>query len=627
MPVVFPEKGNPYFPLPPDYPELSQDGKRKARRNAASLRGNPYLEVTAWYFFREYYLRSQPPGAFYAHGTVESPQAHAQIIHDWAKYPRSVTEAPRGMAKSTLVREQALRKLLTVPHYEVAGFYSGLDAVTKSILKVRGQIENNQRIIDDFGKMRTPRGQGIWNTQAFQLKNGAMFTGRPIRGAVLGMRPHEIFMDDVERDDSLTQEPADLAENFREFFFNAIYPMTEGECKVRVIGTIVDSKTFIHWLQTTNDPRIKNYWHRILYKAEWIDPSTGEQKLVWKEKMSAEWLAERRAIMGETAYARQYLNQPATDEDKPLKRHPLLTTYWLANADAPARTNPLSSNALLVTHQLTGWKEDELSKEKLPEVRKVVRPFRDVLAGMRRFICVDYATTYTPTSDFSVVHVMGLENSPVHTNTLYSLDIWIGRVRRERLIKQTYEMARKWGVYLIGVEAYPLQQEYFDRMHADLGAMFKSEGRPPAIVPLKFPPKFKKEDKIEGLTWRFTQFCVKLPADREDEAGYRALNYQIDHYTRDLVHLQFDDALDSMAMSQAIGKQRAPVRDIIARPEEDDPLQELKQGNFIDEVTGLPHAGALDWTQVSSQDLREIMDAHYDSLEAEGVSEWVNRPC
>ena len=50
MPVVFPQMGNDFFPLPADYPELVSEGQRLARVNAVQLQGRPDLEVAAWAF-------------------------------------------------------------------------------------------------------------------------------------------------------------------------------------------------------------------------------------------------------------------------------------------------------------------------------------------------------------------------------------------------------------------------------------------------------------------------------------------------------------------------------------------------------------------------------------------------
>lgn len=596
-----------------------------ARVNAVSLDGSPELQVAAWHFLREYYLRPTPPGMFYKHGTVESPEAHYQIIYDWCKWKLSVVEAPRGMAKSTLVREHAIRKMLTQPYYEIGGFYSGIDSVKKSVGIIKRQFEENSRIIDDFGKLRGKRGSGQWNNETIQLRNGATFTGRPIRGAVLGMRPNEIFLDDVERDDSLIQDQKDLSDAFREFFFNAIFPMAEEATLIRVIGTIVNARTFIHWLETTNDPRIADFWHRILYKAEYTDEGTGERRSVWEEKMSLEWLDGQLAKMGAEAYGLQYMNEAGRGTKLPLKRHPYLTSYWLNRPDEEAISNPFASDSDVVTHQLTGWEENPDTKERVPVYRQAVRPWSETLQQMRRFITIDYALTEKSTSDFSCIHVMGLENSEVHRNTLWSLDLWLGKVPRHKLVRIAFELARKWHVYLIGIEAYPLQTEYFERMDSDLAPYLNTLERPPAVVPLRFPPRMTKPEKLATLVWRFEQFAVKLPAHRASEPGYRALNYQIDHYTSDLKLLQHDDAIETLAMAQAIGKQRAPTREQIVT-DEVDPLEEMKKGNFTDEVTGMPYALALDWTKVSTEDLDAIAEAHYDAIEQEGVSEWVTGP-
>ncbi len=118
MAVVFPKQGNSVWPLPKDYVDLTAKGQSLARVNAVQLTGRPELEVAAWNFFRTWYLLSTPDGMFYKHGTVRSPDMHFRWVYHWEANQLSVTAAPRSAAKSTLIKENILRKVVSRPYWE-----------------------------------------------------------------------------------------------------------------------------------------------------------------------------------------------------------------------------------------------------------------------------------------------------------------------------------------------------------------------------------------------------------------------------------------------------------------------------------------------------------------------------
>lgn len=230
---------------------------------------------------------------------------------------------------------------------------------------------------------------------------------------------------------------------------------------------------------------------------------------------------------------------------------------------------------------------------------------------MRRFITVDSSRTTTPTSDFSVVHVMGFENSHEHRDTLYSLDIWIGRVRPEELLRQVYRLALKWDVNLIGVEAYPIMAEFYERVKDNLPGLYGDNIRVPRVIPLKFPPKMAKEDKIMQMEWRFRHFRVKLPIDRRQEPGYARLFYEIENFTEDMALLDHDDAIDTLAMHQAIGKQHQGLAPDIFKPV--NLIEEMKKGET--ESLGVPLMSGINAADLTDADLRVLLDRKYDEAE------------
>lgn len=609
--VVFPRKNNPYWPLPADYWELDDEGQRLARVNAASLSGTPELEAAGWHFFRENYLVPRGP-AWYRTGFSPSPPSHYKWVMDWHRYDLLVHAAPRGTCKTTVNLEDILRKLITVPYWECALFLATQAFCGDRLGRLMGELENNEYILRDFGNLKARRGSGVWNRGSrMDLSNGSSCRAIPITGASLGVRPSGlIVLDDVEKSDDLVQTPSDLRENFEQFFFNAVYPMARSpgfSIPIRIIGTLYNRRMFIYWLYTTDDPRIKEFWQRTLMNVIDLDWSV----------MGAEWQEQEKRRLGIAAYNAQYMNDPGTAADRVLQVHPELCTYWLEDVDDAAYNDPFNSRATCVTHTLKGVRKSA-DGEELPVPEMQHRSWVDVIGGMRRFITVDSSRTTTPTSDYSVVHVMGFENSHEHRDTLYSLDIWIGRVRPEELLRQVYLMALKWNVNLIGVEAYPVLAEFYERVRDNLPGMFGRNEAIPRVIPLKFPPRVQKEDKIMQMEWRFRHYRVKLPVDRRGEPGYRRLFYEVENFTEDMALLDHDDAIDTLAMHQAIGKQHQSAAPDVYTPV--NLIEEMKKGEGS--VLGVPAMSGINAADLTNEDLYALLNQRYDEAEEQyGPSE------
>jgi len=571
------------------------------------------LEAAGWHFFRENYLVPRGP-AWYRTGYSPSPPSHYQWVADWHSYDLLVHAAPRGTCKTTVNLEDILRKMITAPYWECALFLATQGFCGDRLGRLMGEVENNEYILRDFGNMKTKRGSGVWNRGSrMDLANGSSCRAIPISGASLGVRPSGlIVLDDVEKSDDLVQTPSDLRENFEQFFFNAIYPMARSpgfSIPIRIIGTLYNRRMFIYWLYTTDDIRIKTFWQRTLMNVIDLD---------WNV-MGVDWQAEERLRLGPAAFNAQYMNDPGTAADRVLQIHPELCTYWLEDVDDAAYNDPLNSRATCVTHTLKRIRKTADGDEvPVPEIQH--RSWQDVVGGMRRFITVDSSRTTTPTSDYSVVHVMGFENSHEHRDTLYSLDIWVGRVRPEELLRKVYEMAIKWKVNLVGVEAYPVLSEFYERVRDNLPSLYGANTSIPRVIPLKFPPKVRKEDKIMQMEWRFRHYRVKLPIARRDEPGYRRLFYEVENFTEDLALLDHDDAIDTLAMHQAIGKQHKSAAPDIYQPV--NLIEEMKKGE--QRVLGVPAMSGINASDLTNEDIRALLEQRYDAAEEEHgpVEEW-----
>jgi hypothetical protein len=117
-----------------------------------------------------------------------------------------------------------------------------------------------------------------------------------------------------------------------------------------------------------------------------------------------------------------------------------------------------------------------------------------------------------------------------------------------------------------------------------------------------------KADKIMGMEWRFRHFRVKLPVDRKKEPGYVRLFYEIENFTEDMALLDFDDAIDTLAMHQKIGKQHRSAAPDVHKPL--DLVDEIRKGEY--ELAGIPLMSGINASDLSNDDLRIILKARYE---------------
>lgn len=604
---------NPFYPLPPNYPYLSEEEKSIARVEACMRQDTPEEYVAAWSFFRSYYLFPPASYGFYKHGVVPSPQAHYELVYNEAANRLHIVAAPRSFAKSTLLREMNLLELLTRPFHEIVLFLAKEQFVWEQMMIYKKMLEYNQKIKEDFvpywhermgigDSFRPKRGDGLWSNTQIQTTIGSMLTGLPIMGASLGKRPHRIRFDDVEKSESLVKEPAEKITAFKDFLLDVAYPMAEEGCSLSIWGTLLSRRSFLYWLHKTDDPRIVDHFKRSFYAAQ----MGGEY--IWKEKMGEAWAESQKKVMGPAKFNTQYMNDPSADESRVLIIHEDLCTYALDNVDQNSFMDPLHSQALCVSHRLVGYATND--EVKRPVTEKVVRPFGPAVSNMYRFITVDWAPTVSTNSDYSCIHVMGLENSSLYKDTLWSLDLWLDKKRQNELVQMIYRYCLKWKVRFVGIESYGPQLELVERLREDLPNMFGFGEFVPAVIPIKFPPHMEKADKIHGLEWRFDQFRVKLPKHRQRVWPYSQLFYQIENFTDDLGNLDHDDAIDTLAMHLAIGKRLKATGgpDILISK---DPIEMLKAGRTHYD-NGMPVGMAIDFGKIPFDVVDKAMDAGYD---------------
>ena len=222
---------------------------------------------------------------------------------------RVVIAAPREHGKTSLVfLGYVLWSALYNKHKYILVIASSEEQAKEQLFNIKLEIENNHRIAEDFGELKTE----VWSSNRLQLANGtyivARGAGSSIRGLVKrGLRPDLIILDDIEKD--IHKESATMRKKLKEWFYKAVMGISK-DAKVFVIGTI------LHYDSLLNELIEKGQelgWFAKKYKA--VEDGKPLHPYLW----SLEELERKRQEIGSIAFASEYLNEPISAEDKIFK--------------------------------------------------------------------------------------------------------------------------------------------------------------------------------------------------------------------------------------------------------------------------------------------------------------------
>ena len=643
------EDGNPNYPLPADYDDLTEDGQRMARVNACrqwlipeenlETRGNN-LVASVWWFDR-YYLWPDDEAdfnpLFYDDMPLETPDFHWVLLRQWASYRLTAAVAPRGSAKSYLNCKDMLLRLITRPAYSFVYATSTHPNAREVGERIKRQLIHNQRINDDFspeydGNRIVPRrGEGSFSTEHMILNNGSWLRLLSASSKQRGGRPRRYRLDDPEYDPKSSTPMSVLRAYMSELLFKIVIPMvTRPDTGVDWVGTFVSKRHYLwHAMQLDDtpegqrakDPRF-NRWSRLVIPAAieengsmmscWPDmwPTTREERMKlavtrprFKESLSLE---EIRETIGSANFASEYLASPGDGEgaffgDLDDVKH----GWWFEEID-DRLDQPLATTTYICWHERRG---DELSLQRMP-LPDFLRSY------VRTFITADTSHTSGKDSDFKVCCLMAV--SP--QNDLFVLDLWARQGQESELVRGIFEMADRWKCPTVhpesvrqGVSLYNALSSIVSTRANDMAGVEHL----PKIVKLN-PGISEKQDKIAGLQFRFEHGKIKLPLWRRDQLPWRHLFDQIESFNPEAQDggLEKDDCLDAVAMSQFILKGRLSKAGPAAAQKT--LFERLRDGDFIE--SGVHIGEGLDINQLSASQINEILDARTPDARPNGRS-------
>ena len=577
--------GNPLWPLPPDYGDLTREGQRQARVNGCrqwTIDGTPSEKGVALAgsinFFDRWYLWPDPDEdfnpLFYDMQPIEPPAGHFAVYRLWGSSPRSVAIAPRGFAKTSAVRKASILQMLSCVDmsYKITYATSSGTNAEETASAIMTQFRGNQRIHDDFspefpgGRIVPSRGERPFGVEMMYLTNGSYFRAVSAEGRLRGGRPTVFMLDDPEYEGRASTNMALMRSYMENLLIKLVLPMVmRKDTGVRWLATFVSRRHYAWHAMATQpsptgpvavDPRF-DYWSRMVLKAEYED-AHGVRRSAWPDMWPIDIatknadpsargkvsLEEIRLLVGSRTYEAEYLANPGASDDVHFgeltrERH----GWWFRDPDASVDLLPRESHSTICFHDKQGAVV-EMPLHRFLEER------------VRLFITVDTSYTSNTDSDFKVCTLMGYD--PLDSS-LFVLDTWGAQCREDRLIKECFQMADRWGCPLVFVEVVRESFGLYVAMNSLV--MQRTEemvgSSPPRVLPLR-PGKQDKTSKINALHYRFEHGLVKLPLSRRGQSPWRHLFEQIEQFNPDAQDggLQHDDFLDTVAMSTPVVRGR-----------------------------------------------------------------------
>ena len=620
-------KPSSFYPLPEDYLELTEDGQRLARVNACRqwlVNGTPQQKADAFAasvkFFDTYYLNPDPENdfdcLFYDDEPLLSPKGHWDILRQWASSSRNIAIAPRGFAKSFLVRKSILLRMLTRPMYTILYATSTNDNAKGTGQSIKDQFQNNSRIHDDWseefneGRIIPRRGEAPFGTELMQLRNGSWLRCISSESRQRGGRPRRYILDDPEYDPRASTSMSVLRSYMDSLLFKVVLPMVmRAGCGVDWLATFVSRRHYAwHALQTketdpskAQDPRF-DLWSRMIIRAAYEDEQ-GDLQSCWpemwppsrqykkdnpsvKDRVSLEEIKE---IIGTSNFMAEYMANPGYSADN---FFPELTRetngWWLEKVDENWKDTPTISQTLIC------WEHEHLT-------HKV--PFIDFIANTRAFMTVDTSYTATKDSDRKVACVMALNSD----NVLFVLDIWSGRCHQNDLVRKIVEIANKWRVPTIHPEAIRQGLGLITSLQSIYNTKMVDTDHTPAIKKLN-PGMMDKNSKIANLQYRIENGLLKIPLE-SSAAPFRRLVDQFEQFNPEVRDggLQHDDEIDSVCMSQFVIKVR------LNKPwtpgnRDKTPEELMDEGILFDPITQTEVINQMDFRKIPVEKIIEWID-------------------
>lgn len=179
---------------------------------------------------------------------------------------------------------------------------------------VKMQLESNELLRGVFGDMCSDK----WRENHIELTNGVRIRAKGAQGQIRGFRPDCLVLDDLETDDSV--ESSEQRKKLKDWVFKACINCLLPGGQLVMIGTVLSQLSLLNELLLD-----ENGWVKKRYTAYRDGVQEGGNEL-WPKLRSHSWLQKRKAEIGSHRFSSEYMNNPISDEEAPIKAEHI--RYW-----------------------------------------------------------------------------------------------------------------------------------------------------------------------------------------------------------------------------------------------------------------------------------------------------------
>lgn len=240
--------------------------------------------------------------------THKTPDFHREIFSLCQRHDRVLIAAPRGFAKSTVVaRIYALHCMLFKTKKDIVIISASEGLAIEHIRYIKQLIENNEDIKALWGVTKSDK----WTETHLVIRHidgtSCSIRARGAGAQIRGFRPDCLILDDIETDESCESE--DQRKKLKGWLFKACLN------SLKVGGQFVFIGTLIHPLAVISDLfTVRNSWVKRKFTCYKSDEQESGNEL-WPELWPHERLQARKAEIGSSAFASEFLNNPSLDEN------------------------------------------------------------------------------------------------------------------------------------------------------------------------------------------------------------------------------------------------------------------------------------------------------------------------
>lgn len=176
-------------------------------------------------------------------------------------------------------------------------FSASQEQASEKLNEIKQEIEENPKLRHLLPSRRSKR---RWGSKLIELANGHKIYARGWKTRARGIHPDWIVLDDALNDETMYSET--VRKKDIDYFVSAIVPMMMRHTQIVVVGTPFFDGDLYTKLEST--PGV------AFFKFPALD-ALGNA--LWPDLHSLDMLEEQRVVLGEIAFAREYLCQPIAD--------------------------------------------------------------------------------------------------------------------------------------------------------------------------------------------------------------------------------------------------------------------------------------------------------------------------